>query len=366
MTEVEYGAWERSRHVARKYAQQADQAATSAQAASVRGDKAQVIKFSRLVMRCSRCRDNHNRIAAELIFRFHNNRLDDETIIDLHYLRASEAVNVLLERIEALIINGKSNLDVIVGRGLHSTDGPKIRPTVISLAEHCSIPYKISTTNPGLIHLFLPDNLLETMNMMTTFYFDPEKERVNDGRKPVTLDQFLVVKKHRKGRKGSISSVSEINREECSSGSTSKTKKSRRRRSRKKKTKTDSVTISQAEPPSDQVLSLVESESSSAAGMYLKVVSTSTPVDTMNESEHCEQPAMLKRFTIFGRFAALCFILFVLIYTDVLQPEYIFANYGLEMMSCYREDAYPSNSIFLDGMNEIYSKRVEVEVLNSY
>lgn len=74
-----------------------------------------------------------NKRAAEEAFRSNNVRRHVSEI-DLHDLFVNEAIEMLTKRILKLMQQGGRKLIVIVGRGLHSINGPKIKPAVIDLA----------------------------------------------------------------------------------------------------------------------------------------------------------------------------------------------------------------------------------------
>lgn len=97
-------------------------------------------------------RDTANRTAAEALFNWNNRELPMH-VIDLHGLYLKEAVKKLEDRIKA--IDGAHNLEVIVGKGLHSKKDPVIKPMVINLAENNKIGYSINQRNTGRVNLFL-------------------------------------------------------------------------------------------------------------------------------------------------------------------------------------------------------------------
>lgn len=52
-------------------------------------------------------------------------------VIDVHGLFVPEAIKKVEKSLQTAILNGRKDLRVIVGRGLHSQDGrPKLRPAI--------------------------------------------------------------------------------------------------------------------------------------------------------------------------------------------------------------------------------------------
>ncbi|CAN6641690.1 hypothetical protein TRVA0_018S02696 [Trichomonascus vanleenenianus] len=94
--------------------------------------------------------DEYNRQAAEYAFR-ENNADSHEDEIDLHGLYVKEAIEILETRISACKSRGDSHLDVIVGKGLHSEHGAKIKPAVQQLCQKNHFKYAIDKHNAGVI-----------------------------------------------------------------------------------------------------------------------------------------------------------------------------------------------------------------------
>lgn len=117
------------------------------------GDKVLAKKLSNLGKDLSRKLEEARRTAAEEIFKCHNKDEGVRPEIDLHRLNLYEAIFFLQERIMA---NNDEHLDVIVGRGKHSENGPKIKPRVQQFAEKEGIPYILNFRgNQGVIRLLL-------------------------------------------------------------------------------------------------------------------------------------------------------------------------------------------------------------------
>lgn len=70
-----------------------------------------------------------NKLAADVIYRRHN-KGQSHGKIDLHGLYRKEAIEYLDQRVADVKKNGLRNLTVIVGNGLHSENGPKLKPAV--------------------------------------------------------------------------------------------------------------------------------------------------------------------------------------------------------------------------------------------
>lgn len=94
--------------------------------------------------------------AARRHFRARNLANRDGTI-DVHGLFIVEAVKKVETALEAAILNGRKELRVIVGRGLHSQDRrPKLRPAIMGEMQKHSIPCRIQADNPGVLILTVP------------------------------------------------------------------------------------------------------------------------------------------------------------------------------------------------------------------
>lgn len=91
-----------------------------------------------------------NEDAANQIF-YLNNLNKSVNEIDLHGLFVSEAIEKLELRVACAKHHGKNFLVVIVGRGRHSSNGPKIKPAVIEFAKRNQIQFIEDSPNPGCI-----------------------------------------------------------------------------------------------------------------------------------------------------------------------------------------------------------------------
>ncbi|KAJ7096376.1 hypothetical protein C8R44DRAFT_644060, partial [Mycena epipterygia] len=77
-------------------------------------------------------------------------------VIDVHGLFIPEAIKKVETSLQTAIWDGRKDLRVIVGRGLHSRDGPKLRPAIMKEMQKQSIPCQIQANNPGILILTVP------------------------------------------------------------------------------------------------------------------------------------------------------------------------------------------------------------------
>ena len=104
-------------------------------------------------------RDSYSAQARDLIFRANNRRLPLDTI-DLHGLYVKEAKEFLTARIDAIAAEVRHDserpLRVIVGRGIHSTNGErKLAPAVEHICRARGLQFCEDETNPGRILISL-------------------------------------------------------------------------------------------------------------------------------------------------------------------------------------------------------------------
>lgn len=84
-----------------------------------------------------------------------NNKNRDLREIDLHHLTVNEAIQKLIERIKSLYsVHSVYKLVVIVGRGIHSENGPVLKPAVFNFARKNDICTEV-LANPGRIILII-------------------------------------------------------------------------------------------------------------------------------------------------------------------------------------------------------------------
>lgn len=99
-----------------------------------------------------------NKVAARKIFNHFNppdKRSSDK--IDLHGLFVTEAIEYLIKYVDFAQERGHRALVVIVGRGIHSEGGAKIKPAVIQYAKEEDIRYQADKPNVGCIRFLFDE-----------------------------------------------------------------------------------------------------------------------------------------------------------------------------------------------------------------
>ena len=135
---------------ARFYSNKQNQLAQQSQQAFKRGNKLEATKLSKEGKLFKNLANKENQIAAEKIFtQLNRDKSDNE--IDLHGLYVAEAINYLTKRIEVDKKSHQRRLVVIVGRGIHSQGGPKIKPAVIKFATKHNIDFDENEPNAGCV-----------------------------------------------------------------------------------------------------------------------------------------------------------------------------------------------------------------------
>ncbi len=195
---MDSGLWENHRNEANMYNQKSNEAFISSKEAYKRGDKVKGQNYLNLVEKYRKLRDEYNDSAALMIFE-HFNKGKTAKIIDLHQLYVKEAIQKLLERLKQLIGDSEDVLDIIVGRGIHSECGARIKPSVINFAnDHC-IRHEINKQNEGMIRFWLIGvTILSLMSPVE------HKESVKDMKRKSGNPEdcvFQVVKKIRKKKR---------------------------------------------------------------------------------------------------------------------------------------------------------------------
>lgn len=120
-------------------------------------EKAQ--KYSLLRRRHQRLMNEANKQANDAIFNYLNGPERPENEIDLHGLFVSEAIDRLKIRLDVIGKKDYERLYVIVGRGIHSPDGPKLKPAVFDFASKHNIPHVLHIHNSGCIVFDLRERL---------------------------------------------------------------------------------------------------------------------------------------------------------------------------------------------------------------
>lgn len=142
--------WEYYRKEAKNWAVKCDQAFRSSQIAYKCGDGLKAKNDSIFGKYYKQQCEKANKSAANAIF-IHMNHNRPPTEIDLHGLYVNEAIEKLETCVVCAINNGMEWLDVIVGQGHNSEDGPKIKPSVKQFAIDNGIHYTLYDNNPGCI-----------------------------------------------------------------------------------------------------------------------------------------------------------------------------------------------------------------------
>lgn len=99
----------------------------------------------------------YNRLARDSILESHNPSDRPSNFIDLHGLRVKEAEKSLLKRMNKAKADGEERMIVIVGKGNHSVNGPKIKPAIQKLAQSRNLMCAPSDGNEGKIVILLED-----------------------------------------------------------------------------------------------------------------------------------------------------------------------------------------------------------------
>lgn len=94
--------------------------------------------------------EDHNRQAAEYALK-KNNAHTAGNELDLHGLYVKEAKLILQKDIGECLRKRQSHLKVIVGRGLHSRRGPKLKPATYDMCKESGLKHYIDPINPGLM-----------------------------------------------------------------------------------------------------------------------------------------------------------------------------------------------------------------------
>lgn len=77
-------------------------------------------------------------------------------IIDLHGLYVREAIKRLKQRIAQCRRENQQNFVVIVGKGLHSEQGPRLKPAVLEYAQNSGLNFRPNSPNEGCVTFEFP------------------------------------------------------------------------------------------------------------------------------------------------------------------------------------------------------------------
>ncbi|CUM65752.1 uncharacterized protein PRCAT00003400001 [Priceomyces carsonii] len=128
-----------------------NQLSQQSQNAFKRGDKQKAHELSEKSKAILQEAEGYNRQAAEYVFR-ENNADSAEDEIDLHGLYVKEAEWILQQRIANAIRTNQSHLKVIVGKGLHSSNGiAKLKPAIDQMCNEGHLRHYVDQKNTGVL-----------------------------------------------------------------------------------------------------------------------------------------------------------------------------------------------------------------------
>ncbi|CAH00313.1 Smr domain-containing protein [Kluyveromyces lactis] len=115
------------------------------------GDKSKAHELSEAAKKKLKEAEDYNLQAAEYVF-VANNADSSSNEIDLHGLYVKEAKWILQRRVAAAVKNGESELQVIVGKGLHSSNGvAKLKPAIQELCDEANLNDHVDSKNTGVV-----------------------------------------------------------------------------------------------------------------------------------------------------------------------------------------------------------------------
>lgn len=115
-----------------------------------RGDGALAKDMSNKGKEHQRKMEEYNKQASDWIFRANNlDSAPDE--IDLHGLYVKEAIARTEDALEKAKRNGDTEIKLIVGKGLHSTSGAKIKPAIENLMKKYQLDAELDPHNAGVL-----------------------------------------------------------------------------------------------------------------------------------------------------------------------------------------------------------------------
>ncbi|CDO93533.1 unnamed protein product [Kluyveromyces dobzhanskii CBS 2104] len=115
------------------------------------GDKAEAHTLSEQAKKKLKEAEDYNLQAAEYVF-VANNADSASNEIDLHGLYVKEAKWILQRRVAAAVKNGETELEVIVGKGLHSSQGvAKLKPAIQELCDEANLNDRVDSKNAGVV-----------------------------------------------------------------------------------------------------------------------------------------------------------------------------------------------------------------------
>ena len=151
-TDKEY---QRLRKLADEAYKKRDQLSHESQTAYQQGDKKLAHELSEKSKSQLKVAEDYNMQAAEYVF-VENNADSSSNEIDLHGLYVKEALFILQKRIKFAIDHNESQLNVIVGKGLHSQNGiAKLKPSIEEFCTKHGIRNHLEKKNSGVLVLEL-------------------------------------------------------------------------------------------------------------------------------------------------------------------------------------------------------------------
>lgn len=168
-------AFAESRADAQMYSEKSNKHFRLSQEAHRKGDLQTSKMHSNEGKRFKRLKVAADKLAAEAIFG-HHNRDCPSNVIDLHGLYVSEAIERLKQRVAQCREENSLNLIVIVGKGKHSSGGPKIKPAVVSYAMKSRLHFHPDSPNAGCITIEFVTGSTRHHNNHTTIHGLPEGE----------------------------------------------------------------------------------------------------------------------------------------------------------------------------------------------
>ncbi|QHS76541.1 Smr domain-containing protein SPAR_P00760 [Saccharomyces paradoxus] len=151
-TDEEY---QRLRKLADEAYKKREQLSHESQTAYQRGDKKLAHELSEKSKAQLKIAEDFNMQAAEYVF-VENNADSSSSEIDLHGLYVKEALFILQKRIKFAIEHNEPQLNVIVGKGLHSQNGiAKLKPSIEEFCAQHGISNHLEKGNSGVLVLEL-------------------------------------------------------------------------------------------------------------------------------------------------------------------------------------------------------------------
>lgn len=185
-TDEEY---QRLRKKAEEAYKKREQLSHESQTAYQRGDKKLAHELSERSKAQLKIAEDFNMQAAEYVF-VENNADSSSNEIDLHGLYVKEALFILQKRIKFAIKHNEPQLNVIVGKGLHSQNGiAKLKPSIEEFCAQHGISNHLEKGNSGVLVLELkgvqvPEDGSGVNVPVNQYNAQPQPQYNNNGGKP--------------------------------------------------------------------------------------------------------------------------------------------------------------------------------------